>query len=329
MDIKWNKLVSQFIIISAFVSLIVILTAACVNYFGINSRVHITTEDTLQALENTKSTIDATRSAIDTMTIGKTDSIVSILLNFDNVQKETFDAQERIFNEYKTKIKDLNIGIFDSNVLTFTISFLLVFLGSMLLAFEKSAKEQIKEAKEEVKDQLKDSKEEIKQHFISQEKIMEEKINKSEQITGKQFKETTDILDNAQKTLRQLQIEQTTLGLNTQIQALRLFSTNIQILLASNSYNIDNSINIQIRELFTMTEDLLNEFRNEKYKYISKEWKSVFDKNFNKLISSFEIEKIRRNPNNDHRTRPIEMTVDKLEELRGEISMLKETDIFD
>ena len=318
MDIKWNKLVSQIIIISAFVSLIVILTAACVNYFGINSRVHITTEDTLQALENTQSTIDATKSAIDTMTIIKTDSIVSILLNFDKVQKETLDAQERIFNEYKTKIKDLNTGIFDSNVLTFTISFLLVFLGSMLLAFEKNAKEQIKEAKEEVKSHFKDLKEEIQQLL----KIMEEKINKSEQITK-------DILHNAQKTLKQLQIEQTTLGLNTQIQALRLFSANLHILLASKRYLIDNSINTQIYELFTMTEELINEFHNDKYKYISKEWKSVFDKNFKKLIYSFEIEKIQKEQKNENKTRPIEMTIDKLEELRDKISMLQETDILD
>ena len=143
---------------------------------------------------------------------------------------------------------------------------------------------------------------------------------------NKQIDESKTHVEKAEKSLNRVAIEQTTMELYIQCQVLRIFSTNVQNALASRGYQIDSSINILIYEVFKMTDSLIKEFRNDKYKYISKEWKDILDELFEKMIYSFEIDRIREISENDEKIHPIEITIDQLEALRGKISGLIEKD---
>jgi hypothetical protein len=131
-------------------------------------------------------------------------------------------------------------------------------------------------------------------------------------------------INEAEKKLNRLDIEQSTIELYTQIQMLRIFSTNVQTALISNEYRIDNRTNILTYEAFKMAEGILDELRDDQYKYITKGRKKVIDNIFEKMIYAFEKERILDNPNNKEKTQLVEKTIAKLEELQIKISRIKE-----
>ena len=122
-------------------------------------------------------------------------------------------------------------------------------------------------------------------------------------------------IDKAEKKLKRVDIEQTTMELFTQIQMLRIFSTQAQTALASN----DESKIILINEVFVQAESILDELHNDQYKYITKRRKTGIDKIFENMIYPFTL--IGVSENNEI---PIEKTIDKLNELRFKILNIKE-----
>jgi len=111
--------------IGLFLLLITLCFAAC-NFFIINSEVEISINETVDILDS-----------INTKLNSKQDSV--------NIQKDITDGINTISTSLG-EIKDLKKGIFDSNVITFLVSFVLVFLGGILLGIENKANRRIKES---------------------------------------------------------------------------------------------------------------------------------------------------------------------------------------
>ena len=302
MDNRENKwAANKWIIILGSIFLFIILVGAYINYVIIYSKVYAAIESTQSAVEETHKTIIKTRNVIEDSqnaikALNKTDSVVKIQLHLDKVLSETQNCQEFIYDKYSGKIKDLNNGIIDGNVLTFLFTVLLLFSGGFMIYIETEIKGQIEESKKQV--------------ILTQERINE--LGKDKSVT--------------EKMLNRLDVEQTIIKLYTQIQMVRVFSTNTQCALAAKNYCIDKSTYILIYEIFKMTENLLHEFHNDKYKLITGDWKKTLDDIFESMIYAFEIDKIRENSENVGKTRPIEMVIDKIEELRSKISGLREID---
>lgn len=109
-----------------FLLLITILIIACGNYFIINNKVCNIDEESLS-------------------TIQQIDSIIS-LPNKGEAYNETIT----LINNQKDHILNLNKlmkGVFDSNTLTFMVSFVLIFLGGILLDIEHRANSHIEKAR--------------------------------------------------------------------------------------------------------------------------------------------------------------------------------------
>lgn len=310
MDNKGNKCIfyKKFIIWIGCGLIGILIGGAYVNYVHINNRVQTAIENTQTAIDsiqttinNIRATIEETQKTIDV--INEKDSIVKIKLSLDKVRKETQDRQGQIFIDYSTRIKDLNKGIIDSNVLTFLFTVLLLFSGGFLIYIQTEIKEQIDDSKKQV--------------IESQEHITE---------SEKHIAESEKDISVAKKMLSRLDVEQTTIELYTQIHALQVFSTNTQCSLAANNYLIVSSTNKLFYELFNMTENLLRELQDDKYKFITKNWEKVFNDIFERMIYAFEIDRIRKNPENAGKTQPVEKVIDKIEELRNKVLGLKGID---
>ena len=126
--INWNMFNKVFIPIVIAI-LFSTLIAACSSYFYINHCIKADSKETIKAF----------------VQIGV---IERNQLGIDTVQTKTLD---RILNDYSIKMNNLNKSFFDSNVLTFLISFLLIFLGTILLNIEVRANKHVKEAEESIK----------------------------------------------------------------------------------------------------------------------------------------------------------------------------------
>jgi len=111
---------------TAIFSLVAILFIALVNFSIINCAVW--------------KTYNNSRKIIDNCLIVKKDS-------FNEYQREMFDRQEHIFKEYLREMETLKKGIFDNNTVTFMASFLLVFLGGILLGILNKSEKEVKKAK--------------------------------------------------------------------------------------------------------------------------------------------------------------------------------------
>lgn len=265
--------------ISVF-TLLIILSVAFVNFIIISCCVQKTFDYSRKTLE---CCVDST--------------VKNVSLN--QTQEKRIEGQECKFETYLSEMESLKKGIFDSNTITFLSSFLLVFLGSVLLGINNRAA-----------------------------KILSKLEKKSKNTLSKLEEKSKDTLskleESSKNALSKTEIERITMSLYTQIHILRFFSTSIQNELASKKYCIDNFINIQTNELFNMAEDLLNDFHNGKYKYITIEWEKVFDDIFEKMIKAFSIDDVLKIKENKNKTQPIVMTIDKLKNLQTEISRLKE-----
>jgi len=208
-------------------------------------------------------------------------------------------------------MESLKKGIFDSNTITFVASFLLVFLGGVLLGINERA-------------------EKIAERAGNTFNILEARYSSILNRYEEQFRQlktqfSTDLNQLETRTCKaesQFETERITMDLYTQIHILRFFSTNIQNELRSKNYCIDQSTNIRTNELFTMADELLNDIHKEKYKFIAEGWKKVFDDIFEKMIDAFNEEDILLVKENKDKTQPIVMTINKLKELQTKISTL-------
>lgn len=160
---------------------------------------------------------------------------------------------ETSFSKYKMKMNSLKKGVFDSNVLTFMVTLIIVFLGTILLNIENRARK----------------------HILKSE-----------------------------KTMHRLESERNAMSLYTRIHMLLVFFAN------KNYYRLAKE-----------TEELLGEFRNDKYKNITKEWKSDFDKIIHyKMLYFLNIDEKRDKKNKTD----IKKSIDALIKLQKEILRLKE-----
>lgn len=258
--------------------LLLIIFVAFVNFTIISCCVQKT-------FDNSRKTIEC---CVDS--IAKVDSL-------NQSQRVMFEQQKDKFETYLSEMESLKRGIFDSNTITFMSSFLLVFLGSVLLG--------------------------INNHAAKILSMIEKKSSTTLSTLDIDSKKTLVKLEETSKeTLLKIEIERITMNLYTQIQILRFFSTNTQNDLASKNYYIDKYTNIRINELFNIAEDLLNDIHNGKYKFIDKEWKNGFDDIFEIMINAFNIDDILKIKENDKKTQPIVKTIDKLKELQTVISNL-------
>ena len=165
------------------------------------------------------------------------------------------DSKASIFSDlkYLTMMDDLKKGVFDSNVLTFMITLIIVFLGTILLNIE----------------------------------------NRAQKIT-----------ENAKKTIHQLESERNAMSLYTRLQMLYVFFAN------KNYYRLAKEAN-----------ELLSEFDNDKYYYITREWKLNFDNIIrNKILYFLNIDKKYDEENEDD----IKDCINALIELQKKIKRLRE-----
>jgi hypothetical protein len=214
------------------------------------------------------------------VTIDEIDSIVRNQLLSENedtkLQEKMLEFQEHKFKEYLSKMNDLKKGVFDSNTITFMVSFVLVFLGGILFGIEERAKKQI---------------------------------------------------DKSEYFLNRVEIEQEIFDLYTQIQMIKLSATNLQSTLSSKNYKIDNLTNILVHELFKMITDLLQDFHDEKYKFITQEKKKNLNDTFSQIRYAFGWDRIKEEKKNIDKTSPIEATIERLEELKYKVLGMKELKI--
>jgi len=165
------------------------------------------------------------------------------------------DANTSVFSklEYLTIMDDLKKGVFDSNVLTFMITLIIVFLGTILLNIE----------------------------------------NRARKITV-----------DAKKTISQLESERNAMSLYTRLHMLHVFFVN------KNYYRLAKESN-----------ELLNEFFDDKYYYITREWKLNFDNIIrNKMLYFLNIDKKYDEKNEDD----INDSINALIELQKKINRLRE-----
>lgn len=120
--------ISKLMSYLAITIIVIILGIACCNFFTINSSV----KEVSVQLQNVTDSIEAAINADD----------VSIL------QDDSLSALVGQIQEQMKQLKELKIGVFDSNALTFLCSFLLVFLGGILFAIESRANRHIKNSEE-------------------------------------------------------------------------------------------------------------------------------------------------------------------------------------
>ena len=121
----------------AILILISILFVACINFFNINNNVEKAIEKAQITLENNKDSVE---------------KYLICIQREDTIQSKIFDDQKYMLKKHLTQMEkcltELNSdrkGIFDTNVLTFMICFLLVFLGLILLDIESRARKHINE----------------------------------------------------------------------------------------------------------------------------------------------------------------------------------------
>ena len=110
---RFTKLIGWIIFPATIIALIATLTVACINFFNINSKI----------LEETKKCLTA-------------------------INNNTLSEITECFRE----IDELSKGVFDSNAITFLVSFVLVFLGSIWVSNEIRLKKRIKEADTAIKE---------------------------------------------------------------------------------------------------------------------------------------------------------------------------------
>jgi hypothetical protein len=130
-------------------------------------------------------------------------------------------------------------------------------------------------------------------------------------------------IDKSEALLQRVDIEQKIMDLYTQIQMIKLSATNLQSTLSSKKYKIDDSINVLVHELFNMEGNLLQEFRNEKYKFITKEKKKNFEDAFYQILHTLKLQRIQEKKENIDKTSPIEGTIARLEELQAKVLGIK------
>lgn len=112
--------------------IIIILGIACCNFFTINNAIK---ETTLQIQNVT----DSIESIVDVTDVDK---------NISTLQTDCLLPLARKIQEQINQLKELKVGVFDSNTLTFLCSFLLVFLGGILFAIETRANKHIKSSED-------------------------------------------------------------------------------------------------------------------------------------------------------------------------------------
>jgi hypothetical protein len=127
-------IITKIISYSAVSIMILILLVACCNFFIINGEVK-------KASVKLQYTTDSISSIINT-SIVKSDSVKQ--------QTDLLSKKNLIQNDLQ-QLKELKVGVFDSNTLTFLCSFLLVFLGGILFSIESRANRQIKKSEDIMK----------------------------------------------------------------------------------------------------------------------------------------------------------------------------------
>jgi len=128
-----NRFFFRFFFYFIATLLVATLLTACYNYFFVNNNIQTIIKDTELEIIQTDS---IARSLVTS--VGEQKDII-------NCQKETF---KHIYDKYSRKMGELNKRVFDSNVLTFMISFLLVSLVSILFNIEIRALNHIQKAED-------------------------------------------------------------------------------------------------------------------------------------------------------------------------------------
>jgi len=147
-------------------------------------------------------------------------------------------------------------------------------------------------------------------------------------VTGaeKRIKESENLIKKSQKIVFQVDVDRGTIYLYTQILSLQVLATSIQSSLESKNYCIEEYVIMQICKIHKMTYALVGEIREDKYKYITKEYKNVLNDIIENMIYAFDLERIIKTKSNVKKTNPIKETIKVLNELKREISRLKEID---
>jgi len=207
------------------------------------------------------------------------------------------------FNFYRINCSWTNCierGVFDKNVLTFMTSFLLVFLGGILISIENRADKRIKEGERRIKKIRKKAKKQLTK-VIEQVTIAERQVT----VAERQVIQTETALDNLKIGIAQLEADRNTMTLYAQL----------NLLLAT----------YYMGEYFRLGEDtasLFDEILNGKYQSITKEWKELFDGIINnKMLRELRIDQNidlpEKNPDRDK-------CITELEKLQKEILGLRE-----
>jgi len=203
-------------------------------------------------------------------------AIVNFLVTNYQLQKIMCEATKAVNMslknlKYLRELDALKKAVFDSNTVTFLVSFFLVGLGTMFL------------------------------HVFS---------NYKKNITDE---------------IEKIKAERNSMFLHSQILSLRVLSVNFQNAI---DLNMVDSIHLLNYRTHRMAVRILKDFRDDKYKYITKEGKSVFIEIFENMIYDFGMESVdEETPENDPRKRfqkSINMTISVLKDLRREISRLRE-----
>jgi len=222
----------------------------------------------------------------------------------------------------------LERGVFDKNVLTFMTSFLLVFLGGILISIENRADKRIKEGERRIKKIRKKANEQltkvIKRVTKAERQVAEaeKQVTEAERQVTEAEKQVTEAERQVTEVEKQVKQTETTLK--------KLESGIAQLEADRNTMTLFAQLNLLLAtyymgEYFRLsqdTESLFNEVRDGKYKCITKEWKELFDGIIKyKMLRELKRDQDNALPNKNHER---DDCITVLEKLQKEILGLRE-----
>ncbi len=231
---------------ACFFLMATILVIACSNFIVISCGVKKNTEIANQSLS-------------------KIDSICMTLYSADEDNHKEINKCVNGIKDSLMELESLKKGIFDSNTITFLVSFVLVFLGGILFDIEKRAKD---------------------------------KYVKSMEITK-------DIETQSQEIGRWLEIELNQLKIDKQISSLVILKNYLQFQFSASSYQINGDIINITYKLHDALEIVRSLLENKQTKYITEEAKAEYVRQLHDVQLLLEKEEIHKNTENTNKLTPI------------------------
>lgn len=240
----------------------VILLVACGNFIYINTNIKHNYKSSLLILQklDSLSSASVTRVLKKTSTeLSDTSSTISQIHQQADLPKEALIALRGIIDDMNTNKK----GVFDSNTLTFLISFVLMGLIAIFLEVNKKVSDKISEFEQIAK--------KIKQSFQEESENMKKSNHSSQQQ-----------LDNFKKNY-QADTEITLLIIK--MQTIQLIAIQINIELTCKSLNLNGPLNEYARMIDNEVNDMIKKLNTGVYHYLSNRYKEKVLKILDKITA--------------------------------------------